>query len=150
MQTVIGVFDDRFAAARALEILRTSGFDEDHVHMQGQALVSEPAAQPAEGLPTDDGVLGAMSHFISSIFGHDEKHQADVIEEAVRRGSYVLTVDAIDDEEAEAVEALLDDTGAIDLDARAEQWKHEGDTTAAAVGTESADWPRSRVPKGDL
>lgn len=135
MQTVIGVFDDRIAAARALEILRTSGFDEDHVQLQGRPFVSEPAGQPPEDEDrTDDGVLGAMSHFLSSIFGKDDKAHADMVEEAVRRGGYVVTVDAVDEEEAEAVEALLDDTGAIDIDERAQEWRHESlDASAAGV-----------------
>jgi hypothetical protein len=149
MQTVIGVFDDRIAAARALEILRTSGFDDDHVQLQGKPFVSEPAGQPPEPDETDDGVLGAMSHFLTSIFGHEDKQNVDVIEEAVRRGGYVVTVDAFDEEEAEAVEALLGDTGAIDIDERAEQWKNEG-ATEAQDGVDKNDWPRSRVPKGDL
>ena len=53
--------------------------------------------------------------------------------EGLRRGGYLLSVDA-SDSQYEAVIDILDDEGTIDLDERAESWRSEG-----WAGASSAD-----------
>lgn len=147
MQTVVGVFDNRVDAAKALDILIDSGFDSDHVQLQGRPFVSEPPGQPPDD-ERSEGFLGTMSTFFSRLFGEHDTLSPRVYDEAVRRGNFVVTVDASDEEEAEEVEHLLDDAGAIDIDEHVDRWRSEGWDAgrAATPGAAASDRPHHKVP----
>jgi len=55
---------------------------------------------------------------------HKEHH--DVYAESVRRGSYVLTVDARSEEEVDRATEIMDCFDPTDIDERSSQWKNQG------------------------
>lgn len=135
MQTVIGAFDDRATAQRAVERLVESGIGRDDVHVEQ----SDTAGTTTDMRSTSDtsgerradedrGALSSFGHFFASIFGedHDRAGHADRYAEAVRRGSSVVIVDATTEEQAEKAASLLHELGAVDVDERAQQWRASG------------------------
>lgn len=142
MQTVIGVFDDRSSAERAVTRLTETGFDRSDVHL-------EPAGAAATGTSTststrldssgterradgdDKGMMESIGDFFANLFGSgvdSDPHRAHAgrYSEAVRRGSHVVVVDADDEDDAERAADVLNELGAVDIDERAEQWRATG------------------------
>ncbi len=133
MQTVVGAFEDRQTARRALERLVQAGFDRDDVHVQEGATDGMASTGTTGTANTSDdgrerGVLESIGHFFANLFGDDDRPsgRAGVYAEAVRRGRSVVVVDAKDDDYAETAAALLHEVGAIDVDEQAQQWRAEG------------------------
>jgi uncharacterized protein (TIGR02271 family) len=134
MQTVIGAFEDRDAAQRAVERLVDAGFDRDDVHVQEGASTSTTSATSARASGVDrmdddeHGMMASIRHFFASLFGDDDNAtgRSGLYSEAVRRGTSVVVVDAQDDDRAERAVSLLHELGAIDVDERAQQWRGEG------------------------
>lgn len=132
LHTVIGAFDDGATAQRAVERLVSAGFDRHDVHLQ-----HEQAASTQRQVPQPDS--GRKSGgFFASLFGLDEddggstqqqrgySERAYTYDEAVRRGSAVVAVDARGEDEADRASALLHELGAVDVDERSKQWRAEG------------------------
>jgi len=129
IHTVIGAFDDTASAQRAMDRLVQAGFRQDDVHLEHQA--GEPQAPQPETRKKSGG-------FFASLFGSDEPDEgrtaqqgpygdhAHVYDEAVRRGSAVVVVDAHDERQADQASALLHESGAVDVDERAKQWRAQG------------------------
>lgn len=128
--TVIGVYDHYSQAKSALDALLENGFarndirlspDEDTPEMR-QALLrdNEEADEQAEG-------GWSFSKFFSSLFGSDEKNEhAHVYPEAVRRGSYLLTVDADSETQRDRATEILNRFDPVDIDERSSQWRSQG------------------------
>jgi hypothetical protein len=55
-------------------------------------------------------------------FGDDD----ETYSEAVRRGSYVVTVDAVTDQEADRAESVMTGFRPIDIDQRVSEWRQSG------------------------
>lgn len=133
MHTVIGAFDDTSTAQRAVERLVQAGFDRDDVHMQQPEQSARDLQDPRTG--TSGGSGGG---FFARLFGMDDTdertaprqrgygEQAHTYDEAVRRGSPVVVVDAENESRTDQACALLHELGAIDVDERAKQWRSEG------------------------
>lgn len=122
MQTVIGAFDDRKQAQGALDRLLQSGFRASDVHIEQQDPGSSRAANDA---PQSEERRG----FFASLFGTEDQANtghAHTYDEAVRRGSAVVVVDAQDEAQADRACELLHDAGAVDVDERSRQWRSEG------------------------
>jgi len=124
MQTIIGAFDDRAQAERAVESLLQRGFSRDEVHVERQEATQDTDTRAQDTGARDGGIAG----FFASLFGDDEstRYHADTYDEAVRRGSSVVVVAARDDQQAEAAAACLHELGAFDVDERTRQWRSEG------------------------
>jgi stress response protein YsnF len=132
METVIGAFDDKASAQRAMERLVQAGFDRQDVHIQesdSTESTQTPRAGNSDGqereVAADRGLFGG---FFANLFGDDDQsaYSADTYAEAVRRGSSVVVVDAQDETQAERAASLLHELGAIDVDERAKQWRASG------------------------
>jgi len=141
-QTVIGAFENREAAERAVERLVQGGCDREDVHVEQQSsgtTQSSTTMTSTDGHRVDEdrGVMSSIGHFFASLFGEDEDSRSHVnrYSEAVRRGSAIVVVDADDAQEAEQAATLLHEAGAINVDERAEQWRSEG-WDENAVGNE--------------
>jgi stress response protein YsnF len=130
MHTVIGAFDDSATAQRAVDRLTQAGFDRDDVHLQYEQ-GSEAVRQQPERTEKKSG------GFFASLFGMDDAEerreqqspyaeQAYTYDEAVRRGSAVVVVDAQDERQADQACSLLHELGAVDVDERSKQWRAEG------------------------
>ena len=124
MQTIIGAFDDRAQAERAVEALLQRGFSRDDVHLERQEAVQDTGERE-----------GGIAGFFASLFGEEDstRYHADTYDEAVRRGSSVVVVDARDEQQAEQAAACLHELGAFDVDERARQWRSEGWTGKEGV-----------------
>ena len=124
MQTIIGAFDDRAQAERAVEALLQRGFSREDVHVERQEAVQDTGERE-----------GGIAGFFASLFGDEDstRYHADTYDEAVRRGSSVVVVDARDEQQAEQAAACLHELGAFDVDERARQWRSEGWTGKEGV-----------------
>ncbi|MEJ7931789.1 YsnF/AvaK domain-containing protein [Ramlibacter sp. AN1015] len=135
MHTVIGAFDDKTTAQRAVDRLLDAGFDRKDVHLEHKDASSTTATSGSTDTRHEGG-SGGISGFFQSLFGTDDSSEryGDTYDEAVRRGSYVVVVDARSDSEADRASTLLDDLGAFDIDERANQWRSSG-WTGGTTGT---------------
>ncbi len=148
-RTVIGAFDDRASAQRAVDRLVQSGFDRDDVHLQDQQ---------GQEIGTQQGGSTGSEHkggFFARLFGmdddagaqqHPHAQQAYTYDEAVRRGSAVVVVDANDEQQADRASMLLHEAGAVDVDERSKAWRSEGWTPPQhGMQQNLAGSPRSAV-----
>ena len=129
MHSVICAFDDRADAERAMDRLVERGFNRDAMHLQG-GYEAGTGTSAVSAPPGDDehGFFHDIGRFFSDLFGPSERSEdAGSYAEAVRRGSTVLVVDAIDEPEAERARQVMDEMGGrIDMDERVSQWRREG------------------------
>jgi uncharacterized protein (TIGR02271 family) len=125
--TVAAVFDNYNEAQHAFDELVASGFSQEDVHLSRRDEAGDTATR-AEGTTTDDESTGSgIGSFFRRLFGSDdEKSDAEIYSEAVRRGSYVLTVDIPDDNLVDQATDVLDRHHPINIDERASQWKSGG------------------------
>lgn len=154
MYTVIGAFDDRQAAMRAVDTLVVRGFPRDAVDLQGRPSTLDPTSSThgergANAPREDEGFAAGVRHFFASLFGGGEDaSRAGLYSEAVRRGGSVVVVDANDETAAErAAEIMRASGGTIDLDERSAGW---GDETGwrGDDARDAAESRRSHVAAG--
>lgn len=128
--TVVGVFDDYSQAQKAFDQLLGSGFSREEIQLSPAA--NSPEARRAVLRDTersdnqsDEG--WSIGKFFSSLFGTDTKDEhVDIYSEAVRRGSYLLTVDADSDDERDRAADIMNQYDPVDIDERASLWQTEG------------------------
>lgn len=149
IQTVVGAFDDRQSAERAVERLVQAGCDRNDVHIEpagtmSQGMTDATTTSGSSGTTQqheDDGMMASIRHFFSSLFGDDDddnRRHVGRYSEAVRRGSVIVAVDAQTEQQADQVASVLYECDAIDVDERAEQWRSQGwdeSATSSPVGT---------------
>jgi uncharacterized protein (TIGR02271 family) len=129
-QTLVAMFDSRDDAARARERLLAEGVRDADITLQ--AGDARDSASATGTTPEESGGIGS---WFRSLFGMDDTDEHVVLhDEAARRGATTLTVEARDAAQADRALAVLRAAGAIDLDARAQQWRSEG-WQAGALGT---------------
>ena len=152
--TVIGVYDNFAQAQSALKQLLASGFNTEEVRLRP----SQDTAQARTEALREAGVTEAHSHagggtlrnFFRNLFGGTESEEthADHYAEAVRRGSFVLTVAVDSPAQSETAAAIMEQFQPIDVDERASQWQASGwsrhDDTAAPLTDEELTQERSR------
>jgi stress response protein YsnF len=141
MLTVIGAFDDRAQAQRAVDQLVQRGFDREDVHVEqqeGSGAVTRPTTHDNDPRP-DSGGGGGIGAFFAHLFGGGETHHehASTYHEAVQRGSSVVVVDARDETQAEQAVDCLHQLGAVDVDERAQQWRASGWSPQPAAGRDA-------------
>ena len=151
VHTVIGAFDDRSAADRAVDDLLQAGFERRDVHVEHQA------ASPAAGqrAPANNGAgffpgLFEMDHDEGRTRNASYAAHADTYQEAVRRGSAVVVVDTRGEAEAERASSLLHQAGAIDVDERSRKWRAEGWTPPAAASGQASTGTAHRADNGQV
>lgn len=124
--TVIGVFDNYSQAQSAMNALTASGFSQSQINLSPQQETHE-ARQVAlrSSQQKDEG--WSIGNFFRSMFGSDEPDEhSDVYHEAVRRGSYLLTVEADSDEQRDQAADIMNRYDPIDIDERSSQWRSAG------------------------
>jgi stress response protein YsnF len=147
MLTVIGAFDDRTEAQRAVDQLVQRGFDRGDVHIEqqeGEAVTTRATTHDNDPRPESDG-----GGFFSHLFGGGSHHEhASTYHEAVRRGSSVVVVDARDEAQAEQAVECLHQLGAVNVDERAQQWRASGwSPQPAQQNLQSRDTQRDAAPR---
>jgi len=121
---VVGVYDDYADAQNAVQALVTEGFSRSNIHLDPE---SDSASTPMASSQSDQSRDTGIGGFFRSLFGSDEhKEHHDVYAESVRRGSYVLTVDAQSEDEADRISEIMARFNAVDIDERSGYWKQQG------------------------
>ena len=124
-RTITAIYDSETDARQARERLMTVGLDDDDVRIVSQSLTnSSVGSDGREG----DGDSKGMWESIKEFFVGDDDRSA--YSEGVRRGGYLLTARVEDSMSDEAI-IELEQTNAIDLDEREQQWRSEGWTGEA-------------------
>jgi len=119
--TVVGAYDDYSTAQQVIQALESDGFSRARIQLQPESDQSVSASGQSQESS------GGIGSFFRSLFGMDEhKEHHDVYAESVRRGHYVVTVDAQDDDEAYRASEILSRFNPVDLDERSRLWRQQG------------------------
>lgn len=128
--TVISVFDEFADADNARDMLIGSGFPIADVQLtpSEDTLTSRQSTLVRTGHHVYDVDSGwSLSSLLSSLFGADKTSvHPDLYSEAIRRGSYLLTVEAETDPERDRAVDILNRFNPVDIDERASQWRQGG------------------------
>jgi hypothetical protein len=121
---IIGVYDDLAHARSAKNDLIASGFARGAVQLNPDHELSAtrgPSVQKAASFGA------SVDNFFRSLLSMDDKSTySNVYAEAVRRGSYVLTVDVDSDEQRVLTEEIMRRFGPVDIDERSADWVRHG------------------------
>lgn len=140
--TIIGVYDDRNHARSAKNELLASGFPRGSVQLNPEHDLP-PTKGPSVQKEKNATLSASIGNFFRSLFSMDDKSMySNVYAEAVKRGSYVLTVDVETDEQRVRAEEIMGHHGPVDIDERSADWIRHGwrgyDPEAARRSAESA------------
>ena len=127
--TVIAVFDTPAQAQKAADSLTGHGFGSAAVHVGApSAGAADPHAN--EPLPAAVAIEGGpgtgLMHRLSVLFGVDDEPHIGHYTEAVRRGSSVVQVEAVDETQAATARDALLALGAVNIDDRVDTWRQAG------------------------
>lgn len=127
--TVIGVYDNHSQAQAALNELMASGYLQSNIAMS-PAQESHTARTQALAAQ-EEGQGFSLGRFFQSLFGGEEAGHAhhDFYREAVRRGSYLVTVQTDDDAGRDQACAILERYDPVDIDERSSHWRTRGWST---------------------
>lgn len=117
MRSLSAMFDTRAEADRAVEALRAAGIAD--VTLTGEdnpGYRADVAAAPRE----ERGFFEALGDFF---FPDEDRY---VYAEGLNRGGFLVTVSNIPAHQYETALDILDDEGAVDLEARESEWRSEG------------------------
>jgi hypothetical protein len=121
---IIGVYDDLAHARSAKNDLIASGFARGAVQLNPDHELSTTRGPSVQKAST----FGAsVDNFFRSLLSMDDKSTySNVYAEAVRRGSYVLTVDVNSEEQRVLTEEIMRRFGPVDIDERTADWVRHG------------------------
>jgi uncharacterized protein (TIGR02271 family) len=126
--TIIGVYDEYAQAQNAINALVDSGIARNDIALTPQEQTSS-ARQLAlrSDHPEGEHATKGVGHFFRSLFGlEDSENRADVYSEAVRRGSYLLSVQSRDDDQHAEIMNIMNRFTPVDIDERAAHWRNQG------------------------
>lgn len=128
-QTVVAVIDEYGDAQSAMNALyQEGGFTRADVTLSPSEETPEARRQTLRTQPADADTGGwSIGDFFKSLFGRDQYgDDAGIYSEAVRRGSYMIRVDAQTKEQADRAAEILQRFHAVDLEQRATGWRSSG------------------------
>jgi uncharacterized protein (TIGR02271 family) len=150
-RTITALFDSREDADRARSKLMTAGVTDAQITAQGEgygdaatgggiststANFNDSVADPVQDVTEGDygdansarrGGGGGLWSSLKSLFSDDD---APAYEEGLRRGHFLLTAH-VEDELADEAVRILEDSEAVDVDRRVEEWRSAGWTGGA-------------------
>jgi uncharacterized protein (TIGR02271 family) len=129
--TVIGLFDSIEEAQDAVQALVNQGFNRSNIDISAN---NATGATSTNTTSTTQDTGDSVSNFFSSLFGTDNDDYSSYSEVA-RSGSAIVTVHAQSEQEASTAARLLDQYDAIDVNARAQQFRSGTTDTAATAAT---------------
>jgi len=129
-KTLVAVFDNQSEAQQALDALTNKGFSSSNARIASAESLGYSAESASASRPDQEESFGDK---IANFFGFGD--QDETYTEAVRRGSYVLTVDAASDDEAERAADIIDEFDPVDIDEREASWRESGWQGSQAAGT---------------
>lgn len=133
-QTVIGIFDYTSEAQEAVNHLVNHGFSREDIDLSSRAETETITSTTTTDYVDPDANSG-VSGFFSNLFGTTE--DATKFTEVGSKGS-IVTVHAKSADKAEEAARILDNFGAIDVDARSQQYR-TGTTTNTTATANDAD-----------
>jgi uncharacterized protein (TIGR02271 family) len=150
--TIIGVYDEYSQAQNALNELMNAGLSHSDIELisspDGSASARQGATRPDEQSAGQSSGGFSFSKLFSSLFGGSDKDDhGDIYSEAVRRGSYVLSVQAKNDNQHAEIINIMDRFNPVDIDERAAHWRSQGwmqhDASAPALTDDEVQIERS-------
>lgn len=123
--TVIAFFDSYAAAEEARDALVAAGVARASITLQARCepTYATDATTVAEPPHADEGLLASIERFFESLFVTEPpRRETAQYAEAVRRGAVMLSVDAADDAQCEAVRLALAARNPMDIEERAATW----------------------------
>lgn len=143
--TVVAIFDEFSEAEQARDDVIAAGLSADKVQLKqkDQDAADKPPMSSSDSSMTtrrddDDSFGSGISNFFSSLFGDGDRNDAKLYSEAVRRGSYVLTVEVADDSQLEKITSAIERNSPIDIEDRVSQWQSGGWSGQGAMRNESS------------
>ena len=128
-RTVTAFFDHRADAEDAASRLQSAGVSRDSIRlMPGDERDSDESAGTPPASSLGDASVGFFESLRDLFLPDEDRH---TYAEGLRRGGYLISVNATD-AEYERVLDILDDEGTIDMDERADSWRAEGWSGARA------------------
>jgi uncharacterized protein (TIGR02271 family) len=127
---VTAFFDSRTDAEEAISRLHAAGIDRDSIRLTPS---SEQGAETSGGTSTQsfpEASAGLWDSLRDLFLPDEDRH---TYAEGLRRGGYLVSVDA-SDADYERVIDILDDEGTIDIDERASSWRSEGWSGSSTSG----------------
>lgn len=129
--TVVAVFDEYGQAQSAMNALFNAGFTHSTVKLSP---ADERSTTRQEALRSRQATTGESSRwgigdFFRSLFGTDQDQHGDdagLYAEAMRRGSYLLAVEADSVQEAHRAADIMHQFNAVDINQRASGWRSTG------------------------
>lgn len=113
-RTITALYDTReHAEAAKQQIEDRLGMGKAHVDIMSQGSAGGTSTHESEGL---------MERLKEFFMGEEDRH---TYSEGIRRGGYLLSA-RVDESRADEVCALLDSSGAVDLDTRQQEWASSG------------------------
>lgn len=140
--TVIAVFDTYGHAHSAMNALFTQGFAPGDVKLS-PAENSDEARQAAlhgtQQTQAESSRGWGIGNFFRSLFGSDQHaNDADVYTEAVRRGSYLISVTVASPEQSDRAATILQGFNPVDLEQRETEWRSTGWTGTKAAKSQTS------------
>lgn len=120
--SVVGVYDEYSDAQAAVQALVADGFQRTNIQLSSEDTTSGTTTATTAKKESGGGIGG----FFRSLFGSEQNPYHDTYAESARRGSYVLTVHARDDDEADRATDIMNRFDPVDVDERASYWKQQG------------------------
>jgi uncharacterized protein (TIGR02271 family) len=121
-RSVVGVYDEYSDAQAAVQALVADGFQRTNIQLSNEDSTSDTTTATTAKKESSGGIGG----FFRSLFGSEQNPYHDTYAESARRGSYVLTVQAQDDDEADRASDIMNRFDPVDVDERASYWKQQG------------------------
>ena len=119
-RTITALYENRADAERAVEKLKTAGFDNVDIHDE-------------EGSDSAGAHPGGLMASLRGLFGgHEDVHTYG---EGLRRGHCLLTAKVDDLNETRAA-TILEASNTVDLERTQEAWRNDGWTAPASAGAE--------------
>jgi len=137
MRNLSAMFDSRADADRAVSALKAAGIAD--VVMTGQENEGYGAREYSAETRTDRGFFESIGDFF---FPEEDRY---AYAEGLNRGGYLVTVRNIPELQYETALDILDDEGAVDLDAREAEWRTEGWTGYDATGAAATGYAGERT-----
>jgi hypothetical protein len=129
---VIGLFDDYEHARRAADAVLAAGFHEWAVQItpKEQTWTTRHAVTDERARHASPGSW-SIGEFFRSLFGTDADHEhVHIYTEALRRGSFLVTVETEDEQQLLQARDLVAQFHPVDIEERAAHWRSQGWTRA--------------------
>ncbi len=129
--TVVAVFDEYGQAQSAIDALFNEGFSRSTVKLSpaDERTTTRQEALRSRQSNTDQSSGWSIGDFFRSLFGTDQDQHGDdagLYAEAMRRGSYLLAVEADSAQKAHRAADIMHQFNAVDIHQRASGWRSSG------------------------